>query len=163
MPGSTYRVKDFASHLASLDPQLVRWFEAVREGKTEQPSEAAQDGSPFDVDRFNDRVVAERRDWSLAQIFDEAADNRKLFLEALQELDDEMIEQVVHFNGDNKRPSADIPFKLFLSGLTRHDPIHVADMLKALPERASDAEITAWVEHPVVKHYQAAMEGPARK
>jgi len=161
VPDSTYRVKDFATHLATLDPQLVRWFEAVRDGQTEQPSEA-EDGSPFDIDQFNDRVVAERRDWSLDQIFDEAADNRKRFLEALKALDDETIEQVVHFNGDNKRPPADVQFKLFLFGLTRHDPIHVADMLKALPERAGDPELQAWLDDPAVKWYQNTMSGPPK-
>ncbi|MGH2405741.1 MAG: maleylpyruvate isomerase N-terminal domain-containing protein, partial [bacterium] len=113
VPDSTYRVKDFAAHLATLDPELVRWFEAVREWKTEQPSQE-QDGSPFDIDRFNDHVVAERRDRSLGEVLDEAAQNRDAFLEALSQLTDEQIEQVVHFNGDNKRPPADVQFKLFL-------------------------------------------------
>ena len=89
-----------------------------------------------------------RRDWSLDQIFDEAETNRAAFLEALQELDDEKIEQVVHFNGDNKRDPADIPFKLFLFGLARHDAIHVADMLKALPERANDPELAGLARRP---------------
>ena len=162
VPDSTYRVKDFATHLATLDPQLVRWFEAVRDGQTNQPSESP-DGSPFDVDKFNDRVVAERRDWSLDQIFDEAETNRKAMLEALQELDDEKIDQVVHFNGDNKRGPADISFKLFLFGLARHDPIHVADMLKALPERANDPELQAWLDDPAVTWYQNAMSGPPKR
>jgi hypothetical protein len=162
VPDSTYRVKDFATHLATLDPQLVRWFEAVRDGQTNQPSESP-DGSPFDVDKFNDRVVAERRDWSLDQIFDEAETNRKAMLEALQELDDEKIDQVVHFNGDNKRGPADIPFKLFLAGFARHDPIHVADMLKALPERKADPELQAWLDDPAVTWYQNAMSGPPKR
>jgi mycothiol maleylpyruvate isomerase-like protein len=162
VPNSTYRVKDFATHLGTLDPQLVRWFDAVREGKTDQPSESP-DGSPFDVDQFNDRVVAERRDWSLDQIFDEAESNRKAMLEALQKLDDEKIDQVVHFNGDNKRGPADVQFKLFLSGLARHDPIHVADMLKALPDRAKDPELQAWLDDPAVKWYQNAMSGPPKQ
>jgi hypothetical protein len=162
VPDSTYRVKDFITHLATLDPELVRWFEAVRDGKTEQPA-MADDGSPFDVDKYNDRVVAERRDWTLDQIFDEAETNRKAMLEALQELDDEKIEQVVHFNGDNKRSPADVPFKLFLFGLARHDPIHVADMLKALPERAKDPELEAWLDDPTIKWYQDTMAGPPRR
>jgi hypothetical protein len=162
VPNSTYRVKDFITHLATLDPELVRWFEAVRDGKTEQPSET-EDGSPFDVDKFNDRVVAERRDWTLDQIFDEAETNRTALLEALQELDDEKIEQIVHFNGDNKRDPADVPFKLFLFGLARHDAIHVADMLKALPERAKDPELQAWLDDPTIKWYQDTMAGPPRR
>jgi hypothetical protein len=158
VPNSTYRVKDFASHLATLDPELVRWFEAVREGRSDEPSRSA-DGSPFDVDKFNDAVVAERRDRSLDEILEEAAANRKRLLTTLEALDDEAIERTVHFSGDNKRPPADVPFKLFLFGLARHDPIHVADMLKALPERADDPELRAWLDDPAVKWYQNAMAG----
>jgi Mycothiol maleylpyruvate isomerase N-terminal domain len=162
VPNSTYRVKDFASHLATLDTELIRWFEAVREGKADEPRRSA-DGSPFDVDKWNDAAVAERRDWSLTQIFDEAAENRTHLLEALRELEDEHINQIVHFAGDNKRPPADIPFKLFLAGLSRHDPIHVADMLKALPEHAHDPELQAWLDDPAVKWYQDAMAGPPKR
>jgi uncharacterized damage-inducible protein DinB len=162
VPNSTYRVKDFASHLATLDPELVRWFEAVREGQSDEPSRSA-DGSPFDVDKFNDAVVAERRDWSLDQILAEARANRERLLEALSALDEEAIERTVHFPGDNKRPPADVPFKLFLFGLARHDPIHVADMLKALPERADDPELKAWLDDPAVKWYQEAMGGPSKR
>ena len=48
-----------------------------------------------------------------------------------------------------------------MSGLARHDPIHVADMVKALPERAEEPEIKAWLDDTVVKWYQRAMAGPA--
>ena len=33
-------------------------------------------------------------------------------------------------------------------GLARHDPIHVADMIKALPERGEDPDIKAWSMTP---------------
>jgi len=162
VPNSTYRVKDFASHLATLDTELIRWFEAVRQRRSDEPSRSA-DGSRFDVDQFNDAVVAERRDWSLDQIFEEAAANREHMLAALEALDDEAIERTVHFPGDNKRSSADVPFKLFLYGLTRHDPIHVADMIKALPERSDDRQLREWLDDSVVKWYQQVMVGPARR
>src|SRR5437773_1042997 len=162
VPNSTYRLKDFASHLATLDTELGRWFEALREGRSDEPSRTA-DGSQFDIDKWNDGVVAQRRDWSLKQIFEEAAANRKRLLSALEALDDEAIERTVHFPGDNKRPSADVPFKLFLFGLARHDPIHVADMLKALPERANDPELKAWLDDPAVKWYQDAMAGAPKR
>ena len=48
VPDSTYRVKDFASHLATLDTELVRWFEAVRQGRSDEATRSA-DGSPFDA------------------------------------------------------------------------------------------------------------------
>jgi uncharacterized damage-inducible protein DinB len=162
VPGSTWTVKDFVSHLATLDTELIRWFEAVREGTTDEPARSA-DGSPFDVDKWNNGVVAERSAWSLDQIFEEATRNRKRLLAALHTLDDAKIEQTVRFPGDNKRPPADIPFKLFLFGLARHDNIHAADMLKALPERVEDPDLKAWLDDPAVKWYQDAMSGPPKR
>jgi uncharacterized damage-inducible protein DinB len=162
VPDSDWTVKDFIAHLGTLDTELIRWFEAVREGTTDEPARSA-DGSPFDVDNWNNAIVADRNEWSLDQIFDEAASNRERLLASLEKLDDAKIEQTVHFPGDNKRPPADVPFKLFLLGLARHDPIHVADMLKALPERADDAGLRAWLDDPAVKWYQDAMAGPPRR
>jgi len=65
----------------------------------------------------------------------------------------------MHFAGDGKRAAADIPLRLFLQGWAQHDPIHVADMVKALPELAGDAQIAAWLDNPYVVGYQAAMNG----
>jgi uncharacterized damage-inducible protein DinB len=161
VPTSTWQVKDFISHLATLDTQSVRWFEALAKGDKD-PS-AYRDGTRFDIDEWNDEIVAKRRDRSIDQIFAEAAENRERFLTALEQLTDEQIERVVHFGGDNKRDPADIPFKLFLSGLTRHDPIHVADMLKALPERANEPGMQEWLDDPAVKWYQNAMSGPPKR
>ena len=96
-------------------------------------------------------------------MLEEASANRKPFLEALSKLTDDNIEQTMHFTGDSKRPAADIPFKMFLSGLARHDPIHVADMVKALPKRAEEPEIKAWLDDTVVKWYQRTMAGPATR
>jgi hypothetical protein len=162
VPDSTYRVKDFASHLGTLDPALTQQVEALAAGRVEEVG-ANPDGTPFDIDKYNDGLVAERRDWSLDQILEEAAGNREQFLAALAELDDEEIEHTLHFTGDNKRPPADIQFKLFLQGLTRHDPIHVADMVKALPERAEDPTIKDWINDTVVQWYQTTMAGPATR
>ena len=161
VPDSTYTVKDFVSHLGTLDPALAQQFEALAAGKM-APLQSG-DGTPFDIDRYNDALVAERRDWPLERILEEAARNREGFLASLAKLEDSQIEQVMRFGGDNKRPPADIPFKLFLNGLTRHDAIHVADMVKALPERAADPAIQAWVNDTVVQWYQTTMAGPATR
>ncbi len=161
VPDSTWTVKDFVSHLATLDTQLERWFDGVREGRLD---EAARDagGRPFDIDKWNDAEVAQRRGWPLDRVLAEAAANREQLIAAMERLEDEHIERVVHFGGDKKRDPADVPFMLFLMGRARHDPIHVADMLKALPERAQDPQIAAWVDDPMVKAYQSAMAGPPR-
>jgi hypothetical protein len=81
----------------------------------------------------------------------------------MAELEDAHIEQTVQFPDDNKRDPAQVQFKLFLMGLARHDPIHVADMLKALPERASDPATAAWMDDGAVRWYQQAMAGPPRR
>ena len=62
-----------------------------------------------------------------------------------------------------REKGADVPFKLFLFGLARHDNIHAADMLKALPECADDPELKAWLDDPAVRWYQDAMSGPPRR
>ena len=120
VPNSSYTVKDFVSHLGTLDPVLAQQFDRVAAGKMDELGKT-EGGDPFDIDKFNDALVAERRDWTLDAILDEAAVNRTAFLESLAKLEDRQIEQVMHFTGDNKRDPADIPFKVFLHGLTRHD------------------------------------------
>lgn len=162
VPSSTWQVKDFVSHLATLDTEITRWFEAVMAGDRKGPAQNP-DGSPFDIDRWNNAAIEERKDWTLDEILEEAAPNREQMLQTLAGMTDEQIEQVVHFPGDNKRDPADVPFKLFLFGLARHDPIHVADMLKALPERAEDPDLRGWLDDPAVKWYQDAMSGPPRR
>jgi len=104
-----------------------------------------------------------RREWPLERILDEAAANRAELIAALEPMSEEDVSRVMHFQGDNKRSPAQLPLKAFLMGWSLHDPIHAADMLKALPERAADPAIQAWIEHPVIKGYQAAMAGAARR
>lgn len=162
VPDSSWQVKDFISHLATLDTEITRWFEAVMAGDTKGPGQNP-DGSKFDVDEWNEAAITQRKSWTLDQIFEEAEPNREKMLQTLAKMTDENIEQVVHFSGDSKRDPADVPFKLFLHGLARHDPIHVADMLKALPERADDPEMKEWLDDRAVQWYQNAMSGPARR
>src|SRR3972149_1702885 len=53
-----------------------------------RPEAAARnaDGTPFDLDGYNDAQVAERRDWPLERILEEAAGNRAALIEALERL-----------------------------------------------------------------------------
>jgi len=162
VPDSSWVVKDFVSHLGTLDPELARTFEAAAAGRPEDAGRNP-DGTPFDLDGFNDAQGAERRDWPLERILEEAADNRVALIETLERLTDEDIAQMMHFQGDAKRSPAQLPLKVFLLGWSLHDPIHVADMLKALPERADDPDLAAWLSHPVIQGYQQAMAGPARR
>lgn len=155
VPDSTWLVRDFAAHLGTLDTELVRWFDGVAAGGVVDSSVAG--GEPFDIDAFNDAQVAERRAWPLERVFAEAQANRVSLIASLSQLAGEQIDKTMHFAADAKRKANDLRLRSFLVGWAEHDRIHAADMLKALPERASDPETAAWVEHPFVRGYQAAM------
>jgi len=153
VPGSTWIVRDFPAHLATLDPALGELFERTTRGERLMGA----DGAPFDLDQHNDALVAARRDWPLERVFAEAAENRAALIDVLRTITDEQAQGTMHFSGDAKRAAGDVPFGLFLSGWAYHDPIHAADMLRALPELHLDEGVRAWLDHPFVKGYQAAM------
>src|SRR3989454_9386748 len=69
VPNSTWIVKDFLSHLGSLDPTMTQLFEATAAGHPEEAT-LTSDGSPFDIDALNDGLVAERRSWPLERILE---------------------------------------------------------------------------------------------
>lgn len=161
VPQSSWIVKDFVSHLATLDDPIGRWFIAVAAGDGSRGMGRGADGEAWDVDRFNDAAVAERRGRPLEEILAEAARERAALLEVMERLDDDRLDQTFRFGGDSKRPPRDLLFGQFLQGWALHDVIHVADMLKALPERRDDPAVAAWLGEPavqaVVGFYQQAM------
>jgi len=58
VPGSSWQVKDFIAHVATLDAAYIGWFTAL----AGEPDPGHHRESPgFDVDRFNEFAVAERR------------------------------------------------------------------------------------------------------
>jgi len=156
VPNSTWIVRDFIAHLGALDVPIARWLEALAAGTAIDMGLSA-DGVPFDVDKFNDAEVAERRAWPLERVLDEAAANRAAVIAAIERLGDEHLDRMMRFAGDRKRRGGDIQLKLFMAGWAQHDPIHVADMLRALPERASDESLHAWMDNPFVAGYQRVM------
>jgi hypothetical protein len=155
VPDSSWIVKDFASHLDTLDTLFDGFVATLQAGGTVDMTRGA-DGAAFDLDAWNDAQVAERRNWSIQRIFEEAAANRERLIAAIGGLDDEQISRNMHFS-DPKRGAADFPLKAFLVGWAQHDPIHVADMIKALPERAADEAVKSWLANPFVSGYQASM------
>jgi hypothetical protein len=156
VPNSTWLVRDFIAHLGTLDVPIARWLGALAEG-TAIDMGISTDGAPFAVDDFNDAEVAERRAWPLDRVLAEAARNRAAVIDAIQRLEDEHLDHTMRFAGDRKRRGGDIQLKLFMAGWAQHDPVHVVDMLRALPERASEDSLRAWTENPFVAGYQRAM------
>lgn len=156
VPQSTWIVRDFAAHLGTLDTELMRWFGSAA-GEAMPDSGAGADGTRFDMDAFNDAAVAERRSWPLERIFAEAATNRVALIDTIAGLTEEQVNRTTRFAGDGKRQGGELPLNLFLAGWAQHDPIHVADMLRGLPELADDAELKAWLDSPFVAGYQKVM------
>jgi hypothetical protein len=160
-PDNKWTVKDFIIHNLTFDDLTTEWVNSVAAGNTAAP--AGTDGEPFDVDAWNNQRVEERRHLSIDQLLEQSEPERRSFEEALAKLSEENLKAVVDFPGDNKRDPGQVPFGLFLHGLIRHDQIHTVDMLKALPERAEDPELKAWVDDRMVNWYQTAMAGPAKR
>ena len=157
VPDSTWVVKDFVSHLATLDGVMARWFAGIAAGGGAAPG----NGGGFDIDAFNDAKVAERRDRPIEEILAEGARARAALLAVMESFTAATLDQTMHFGGDSKRPASEIAFGRYLHGWARHDAIHAADMLKALPERRGEPEIAAWLAEPevagTVGYYQKAM------
>lgn len=160
VPDSSWQVKDFISHLATIDGPIAAWFGSLGSG-SDGPGFSGDSGEAWDVDRYNDHEVEQRRDRGVDQILDEAALEREMLVAVMARLTDEQLDNTIHFGGDSKRPPTDLQFSRYLQGWALHDALHVADMIKALPERRSDPVLTAWLEEPRVKamigYYQAAM------
>ncbi len=158
VPNSTWRVKDFIAHVSTLDAAYIGWYTTLAGDR----DPGNHRGSPgFDVDRFNESAVAARRDRSVNDLLGEAAELRGRLIDVMERFSDDKLDATIRFGGDRKRPPVDLPLAQFLPGWTRHDAIHVADMLKALPERRNDPEIVPWLGRPDVaasiSSYQKAM------
>ena len=160
VPESTWRVREYIAHLGTLDTALTRMFDEVARGANADSGRI--DGATFDVDEFNEAQVQERRAWPLDQVLAEAAENRARLIGSLERVTDDQAEPMMTFAADAKRAAVKLPLKLWLMGWAQHDPIHVADMLKALPERADDPALRQWIDNPFVAGYQRAMAGPPR-
>jgi hypothetical protein len=160
-PDNKWTVKDFIIHNLTFDDLTTDWIERAAEGDVSAPAGVA--GKPFDMDVWNNRRVEERRSLSIEELLERSGPERRAFEDALATLTDEQMKTVIAFPGDNKRDPAQVPLGLFLHGLVRHDPIHVVDILKALPERADDPDLAAWVDDRMVGWYQKAMAGPAKR
>lgn len=154
VPNSTWIVKDFIAHLATIDVPVSRFFRSVHEDKS--GPFRGDEGAPLNIDQWNDATVAERRERSVEEILEEAAKNRCDLKAVMAEFDQEDLDFQFTFGGDSKRSPAKIVFGQYLSGWCKHDPMHAVDMMRAVPDRLTP-ELEAWFSDPVVQGYQAQM------
>lgn len=153
VPNSTWQVRDFIAHLATIDVPVGGMFRSMHIG--EDPGIRNPDGGRFDVDNWNDLQVEERRTHDLETVLSEAAKTRADLKAQMYVLTDQDLARTLKFGGDSKRPASEIPFGSYLRGWCKHDPMHAMDMSRALPER--QAELAAWFDDPIIQGYQNAM------
>ncbi len=139
VPGGTWRTKDYVAHLASIDIYVGEWFEHVADGKRWHPNNS-EDGSPFNIDTWNEARITERRDASLDELFVEAAETREKILAAVDRFTPAILDTAFDFRGN---PTS---YQRYLELWTLHDPAHSFDMLRGLPELKGDTELRAWLD-----------------
>lgn len=151
-PDSHWQVRDYIAHLATIDTWVDRWFQAMARGERGVPRN--DDGTPFDIDTWNDARVTERRDHTVEELLDEAAANREALETTIRGLDDDTLTTRFTFR------EQDVSFIGYLEQWTLHDPTHALDMLKALPERKQNPGVRAWIDE--FKQHSLQLVGDAR-
>lgn len=154
VPQSTWLVRDFIAHLATIDGPVGEMFASVHAGA--DPGIRSSDGERWDVDRWNEDRVQERRELSVDDLLMQAAVERTKLRSQLGALTDEDLDKKIKFQGDAHRPASEIGLRSYLRGWCKHDVMHAVDMLRAMPERMTP-RLEHWLDDPVVQMYQKAM------
>lgn len=163
VPGSEWIVRDFIAHLATIDRTVLRMFEGIRQRQGADASSASSGGGGgFDIDRWNNAQAAKRRDTPVEAVLEEAAANRVDMRSMLGSLSAGDLDAKFSFGGDNKRAPAETTLVEYLRGWCKHDPMHVADMLRALPDRRTP-HIEEWLDDPVIRRYQESMNASTKE
>ena len=153
VPGSTWLVRDFIAHLATIDRPVRRFIESVR--SPEEGETGSGDGGS--IDDWNDRQVRERRERTVEELLVEMAEERSRMRALLASLTEEDLGRTIRFPGDAKRPPQELTLRQYLQGWVQHDGIHAVDMLRALPEWREELLVQRWLTDPVIERYQRAM------
>ncbi len=157
VPASTWLVRDFIAHLATIDGPVGEMFRTIHEGG--DAGMRSGDEERFDVDRWNENHVQERRTLSVDDLLMEAATTRTRLRGTLGSLTGEDLSRKIAFQGDARRAPAEIELRTYLRGWCKHDVMHAADMMRALPERMT-SRLEHWFDDPVVQGYLKTMNKP---
>ena len=147
VPNSPWTAFDYIAHLATIEALINPWFGAMTGAPTPPPTEVPPP-RPFDLDEWNEAIVARRHGRTLDDVFTEAAANRAAYAANLRRMTDEQLDTPIPFGGDRKAidlPPVILPLHDILTGIALHDPMHTHDILRALPHRAADPAITTWL------------------
>lgn len=147
VPQSDWIVKDYISHLATIDLTVREWFRTLATGEAPPPgTEKPSERPAFDIDAWNNRQVAKRRDAPVEAILEEAAANRAELLLIMDQFSDATLDADIPFPGDANRKASSINFGGYLVAWATHDPAHALDMLRALPGRRDEPALKEWLD-----------------
>jgi hypothetical protein len=152
VPDAPWTVHGYVAHLCTIDSLLNRFFGPVV-GMTDMPAPEVLPPAPFDIDEWNEAIVARRPDRSVDDLFIEAAASRANYERILKTLPEQAADMMVPFGGDRKKidlPAITVRLQDLLSTIALHDPNHTHDIVRALPHR--EAEVYDWL---VSADYQA--------
>jgi hypothetical protein len=131
VPNSTWLVRDFIAHLATIDGPVMRMFENVHSGSGR--GFKGEDGRGINIDTWNEEQVIPRREFSLDAVLREAEVSRNAIRNVMRTFTDSDLAYEFRFGGDSKRPPSRVTLGHYLRGWSKHDPMHVVDMLRGLP------------------------------
>ena len=97
-----WTVKDIAAHLASIEwtyPRLIQIAEAVDQGAKSSDGDASTRGSNPQMDDYNARQVAKRRETPLPQLIEEFRSNRAALIDAIEATPAELLEREIQSFG----------------------------------------------------------------
>jgi hypothetical protein len=140
VPDAPWTVHSYIAHLATIDALIAR-FLAPLAGITDVPEPEVPPPVPFDIDEWNEGIVAKRGDASVDELFAEAAKTRAQFVRILSSLSDQQLDMMIPFGGDRKvidLPPTTVRLGDLLITISMHDPMHTKDIIRALPHREPD-------------------------
>lgn len=97
-----WTVKDIAAHLASIEwtyPRLIQIAEAADQGAESSGGDASTRGSNPQMDDYNARQVAKRRETPLPQLIEEFRANRAALIDAVEGAPAELLEREIQSFG----------------------------------------------------------------
>lgn len=145
VPDAPWTVHGYVAHLCTIDSLLNRFFGPVV-GMTDMPAPEVPPPAPFDIDEWNEAIVARRPDASIDDLFAEAAASRANYERILRVIPEPAADMMVPFGGDRKKinlPAITVRLQDLLSTIALHDPSHTHDIVRALPHR--EPEVHGWL------------------
>lgn len=147
VPGTPWTAHDYIAHLCTVEA-LISAFFAPFVGRTDIPRPEVAPPQPFDIDDWNAEMVAKRRGTLVDELLAEGARNRGSYERVLGTMREAQLDAMIPFGGDRKvidLPATTVRLEGLLMAIALHDPTHMQDILRALPERAEEPVIKEWL------------------